>query len=261
MAFGIKESVKAMIQRIPWGREWLRRRRSRLNRRRFGNFGWTKLENTESVFNHHYSKRAWRNTESVSGTGSTIAYTEPLRQALPQLVDRLKVKKLLDAPCGDFNWMREVSWIQPVSYIGGDIVSDIVEAAQKNYGMENRSFIKLDLTCDPLPDADLWMCRDCLFHLSEDHIFDAMANFARSTIPWVLVSVHEEVEENLDIPDGAFRKLDLRLAPFHLPEPEEKVVDWVEGHYPRFLGLWHRDVIVSALSSSRPFARATRRLS
>ena len=36
-----------------------------------------------------------------------------------------EIKRLFDAPCGDFNWMKEVHLLD-VDYIGGDIVSSLV---------------------------------------------------------------------------------------------------------------------------------------
>src|SRR3712207_7875432 len=46
--------------------------------------------------------------ESYSGRGSELGATESLRSYLPQLFERLNIKTFLDAPCGDWNWMRQV---------------------------------------------------------------------------------------------------------------------------------------------------------
>jgi len=253
------KKIKAWIRRMPGGAEWLRRRHSRANLRRFENFAWTR-QPTDEVFEQHFRKRAWRNEESVSGTGSTLAYTVNLRAELPVLVERLGVRSLLDAPCGDFNWMKEVEWRSPINYIGGDIVRALVEENQKRYGSPKRRFLTLDLTSDPLPEADLFLCRDCLFHLSERNVFAALANFMRSDLRWLLTSVHPEVEENLDIPDGGFRQFDLRKPPFSFPEPEEWIDDTAPGHYRRLLGLWTREQVIERAQKNRRLRQAFRRL-
>ena len=41
----------------------------------------------------------------------------------------LKVRRLLDAPCGDHNWMRHVD-LDGIQYLGMDLVEDIVKHNQ-----------------------------------------------------------------------------------------------------------------------------------
>src|SRR3954451_1153147 len=60
------------------------------------------------VFQLAYATRAWGSAESGSGQGSELAATENMRAYLPELFQRLQVSKFLDAPCGDWNWMRRV---------------------------------------------------------------------------------------------------------------------------------------------------------
>ena len=71
------------------------------------------------------------------------------------------IKTMLDSPCGDYYWMRNTK-LDLGSYLGADIVSDIVAKNQKNYGSKGIEFRKLDITKDQLPKADVILCRDCL---------------------------------------------------------------------------------------------------
>ena len=57
-----------------------------------------------------------------------------------------------------------------IEYTGGDIVPSIVEENRRLHARESRRFVKLDLTRDVLPDADVLLCRDCLVHLSYANI-------------------------------------------------------------------------------------------
>ena len=50
----------------------------------------------------------WQSPESKSGGSSTLSATAAIRAALPRLLSDLGVAVLIDAPCGDFNWMRHV---------------------------------------------------------------------------------------------------------------------------------------------------------
>ena len=61
---------------------------------------------TEIYQVHHWSKET---TESRSGAGSTLRYTQPLRKKLPGLIKKLNIDGILDIPCSDFNWMAHVS--------------------------------------------------------------------------------------------------------------------------------------------------------
>lgn len=60
------------------------------------------------VFSEIYQRNIWGLRETVSGAGSTLRYTEKLRQSIPGLIADLNIRTLLDVPCGDFHWMSEI---------------------------------------------------------------------------------------------------------------------------------------------------------
>lgn len=200
-----------------------------------------------------YDQNVWGANESVSGHGSTLDSTESIRRALPALFREIGVRKVLDVPCGDFNWMRHVVAETSVVYIGGDIVPRLIERNRERYGGPNITFIVTDITTDPLPDADLWMCRDCLFHLSYADVYAALRNFAESQIPYLLTTTHicgagERAFENTDIVTGDFRLINLFAAPFCLPaDVTARVDDWIPPQAERALCLWTRQQISDAL--------------
>ena len=207
------------------------------------------------MFQHHYESNTWNNEESVSGSGSTLQYTENIQKTIPLMVEELGVQVVLDAPCGDYNWFRMIEWNMPTSYIGGDIVAPLIERNRSLYGTDSTTFVSLDIVNDALPKADLWLCRDCLFHLSERDIFLAFDNFLKSDIAYLLTSTHPECDMNSDIPTGAFRELNLQLPPFSLGKPIREIDDWIEGHLVRRLGLWDREAVRDALASNKEFQR------
>jgi hypothetical protein len=175
--------------------------------------------------------------ETVSGRGSTLAYTANLRADLPKLIAKYGVGVLLDAPCGDFNWMSQVD-LKGVGYIGMDIVPELVEENVRKHSNEGRRFVAGDITRETLPAADLMLCRDCLFHLCYDDIVRFFANFVSSGIPYLLLTTHR-VQNNRDIDrPGRFRRLNMRRPPFEFPEPLEEIEDWIEGFPERSMGLW-----------------------
>lgn len=205
----------------------------------------------KQIFSEYYLSNRWKNRESKSGPGSSLKYTEHLRQQLPQLFEKFSVKSVLDAPCGDFNWMQHVVCDTDIRYIGADIVEQIVEDNQRAYGSSNISFRNLDIIADALPDTDLMICRDCLFHLSNRSIWKFLRNFASSNIPLLLTTTHiNNGFDNSDTTDGGYRLLDLLSEPFHLAESQVKyrVTDWIKPHVPREMILFDRVHIVDVVN-------------
>ncbi len=174
----LKQSLRALILALPGGKTLLRWRESLRMRLRLLNPGHAK-----SVFRDLYRHNEWDNPESVSGPGSTLVYTVNIRDQLPRLVEELEIHSILDAPCGDFNWFKSIEWNTPISYLGGDIVDDLVKVNQSRYANDQTKFLHLDIVRDRLPKADLWLCRDCLFHLSEREYSWQSINFSRATSP------------------------------------------------------------------------------
>jgi hypothetical protein len=172
------------------------------------------------IFTEIYDKNHWRSRATISGPGSELAETEDVRYLLPTLIERLGVKILLDAPCGDFHWMSQVD-IQSCNYIGAEVVPKLVKLNQSNFGATNRSFILADLTRDDLPKADMILCRDCLIHMNFKEAKAVLANFRRSESKYLLSTTDPSVSENRPIRTGEYHSINLELPPFSMGEPLE----------------------------------------
>jgi len=177
-----------------------------------------KKQDIESRFTNIFFKNGWGDENSLSGTGSNLVETEIVRQALEKLIKDLKIKTILDIPCGDFFWMKLVD-LGEVQYVGADIVKPLIELNKTNYEGANRKFCQLDLIKDNLPTADLVICRDCLVHLSFEDIFKSIKNIKRSGSVYLLTTTFNKHTENGDIVTGRWRPLNLEMAPFNFPKP------------------------------------------
>ena len=102
---------------------------------------------------------------------------------------------------------------------------------------------------DPLPDADLWLCRDCLIHLSFEDVERAVQNFLASEIPYWLVTTHTKVNRNIDIPTGHCRMINLAKEPFNFGEPLRYVEDTDHDGTGKSLGLWERETLRATLEA------------
>ena len=175
-------------------------------------------KNTDDVFSKIYSDNFWLSKESRSGGGSLISATKTIREKLPELWKKYDIKTFLDVPCGDFNWIKEVDKTG-ITYIGGDIVGEMIEENSKKYSAENVSFKVIDITKDDLPQVDMIFCKDCLQHLSNEKIFLALRNFKKSKSRFLLTTSYSKTLYNWDILDGDCRPLNLLKKPFCLPKP------------------------------------------
>lgn len=178
---------------------------------------------------------------SPSGTGSGQQQTHIVAELLPALMIRHGVRSLLDLPCGDFTWMAHVK-LGDVSYVGADLVPDIVTANNERFGATNRTFVELDLISSMLPEADLILCRDCLVHLSLSDALSALRNIAGSRITFLLTTTFPNEPSNAEIVTGDWRPIDLMKPPFSLPPPVELLNEGCTEHEGAFsdksLGMW-----------------------
>ncbi len=177
-----------------------------------------KIKSVEEKFTKIYNDNYWLDKESRSGTGSSLSSTENIRNHLPKILDKFKIKKVFDAPCGDFNWIHHVIKQNDVDYLGADIVEDLINSNKKKFENDRIKFKKLDIIMDKFPKSDLMICRDCLFHFSYEDINLFLKNFLSSDIKYILLTINPTEEENFknkDIITGDFRLTNFFLEPFN----------------------------------------------
>jgi hypothetical protein len=195
----------------------------------------------DRIFREIYERNGWAGAESVSGQGSDDVQTRRIREELPRLWERRGVRHLVDAPCGDFRWMRTI--VQHLEgYTGLDIVEPLIAGNARTHGTDRVRFAVADVIRDPLPAADMILCRDCLVHLSFDDVRAALANMRRSGTGYLLTTTFPAVTKNRNIATGDWRPLNLRLPPFDFPEPveliNEECTEFGGRYADKSLGLW-----------------------
>jgi SAM-dependent methyltransferase len=196
-----------------------------------------KKKSLADIFHHIYYKTDWwKAKDTSSGPGSTIDHTKNIREQLPAILQSVKATSLLDAPCGDLNWMQQVI-LGSIQYTGADIVDKLI--TQNKVKFPEKRFIVADITKDPLPYADMVLCRDCFIHLPNRMILAAISNFKKARINYMLTNTYNFIEDNKDIKPGQFRMINLLLPPFSLPSPETVIEeDYTSGYPDKKLGLW-----------------------
>jgi hypothetical protein len=195
-----------------------------------------------------YDGKVWsygRDDVPLSGEGSSLAATANLREVLPQLLQEMDARRILDVGCGDFTWMSSVEL--PCDYIGIDLVPGVIKANQTAFASKTHEFRISDAVQDPLPLADVVLCREMLFHLSFSDALAALQNMLATGCTHLLLTSDRGTSFNSDIESGDFRLLNLQARPFSFPEPAGKIEDSAVSP-GRFIGIWRGAELSRVLS-------------
>ena len=199
--------AKSLLKRIRFARVAANAYRNRAIRRQLSR------RTAEQVFTELYLSNAWGSAHSRSGPGSEVELTAGFRDRLPALWRELGVGTVVDVPCGDFAWMSRVD-LSSVSYIGADIVAQIIDRNAREHARAGVRFEMADLINGYCPSADLVFCRDCLVHFSFKDIEKALTHIKRSGAKWLMTTHFPECPDNVDIATGQWRPLNLCRPPF-----------------------------------------------
>jgi len=175
----------------------------------------------------------------LSGRGSDSIETKIICRELPGILSSIKARVILDVPCGDFNWMKDIN-LPVEEYIGADIVAELIDNNERRYGRPGRRFFRADIVSASLPKADLILVRDALVHLSNKDVLRAIANLKSSGSIYLLTTTFVRHGES-DIVTGQWRPINLEEKPFNFPKPlalfNEECPEG-EGYADKSLGLW-----------------------
>ena len=213
------------------------------------------VEKREEFFNRVFKEKLWGGEESFSGLGSTKEATAPLSQELPFVLDFLNIHSILDAPCGDFNWMRNVN-LQDVDYIGGDIVSELIERNNALHKSDKRQFIHFDLVKDAIPEVDLVFVRHCFIHFDNSLVLEALRNIVRHSVRYVAISHYNRLApfrgKNIDLDvkeanvNDLYRPINFLLPPYNFPAPVYIMPGNAHDLFDT-MAFWTREQIVASL--------------
>jgi len=196
--------------------------------------------------------------ETPNGPGSSLEATKDVREHLPKIFKEFNIQSMMDAACGDWNWMKEVD-LEGITYHGYDIMPEFIEDNEEQFKKENVHFEVKDVTLEELEsNVDLVMCRDFLMHIKWDKIKKMISNFKISGAKYLFVSnfsnydshnddyaiaVHPgdvglNIENYSGDPEWGWRPVNLHLEPFNFPEPVYEFVETDGNCGGRSMCLW-----------------------
>ena len=159
--------------------------------------------------------------DTVNGPGSTMAATEHVRAGLRDLLDRHNVRTMLDAPCGDQNWIRHID-LDGIDYTGWDVVEDLVTDNAVRF--PDRRFAVRNLLQHDFPRVDLILCRDFTIHLPTAEVASLLTRFKASGSHWLLTTHYPGGHNDYTFPESGHdnrpgywaHPWNLEIAPFNL---------------------------------------------
>jgi hypothetical protein len=163
---------------------------------------------------HERMVNGWRMGRPFTecGNGSTLEATRVIRDWLPGLLARLKVRTMNDAGAGDLAWIKLIHWKTPLHYRPFDLIPRLPQVG------------RIDITRDAMPPADAILCRMVLNHLDRPRIAMALERF-RASAPYLIATQYQA--ERLPQRSVQFQRLDLREW---LGEPMESVADGLDEY-------------------------------
>jgi len=178
-------------------------------------------------FNKIWEHNLWGGVkeESKSGSGSSVAFTHLAVDALKSVINDFDIKTVLDAPCGDLNWLGKAD-LGKVNYTGADILASAVAQNSKKY--PGKTFIQLDYVKDKVPGKyDLIFSRESLQHLYLGDALKALNNFITSGASYLLIT-HRHIakgnEQSL-VQVSDYFPINLLEPPFNMPTPLRMYAD------------------------------------
>ena len=225
---------------------------------------------TEQHFSRYYTHLeklgdAMVANTSDSGEGSTMSNTVGMRDTLPHLLALLEVESIVDVPCGDFNYMKEImssdATPRRIRYVGLDIVAPLIKQLQRSFGTASRpsqgaqqasvrgphiSFMTFDLSIGLLWPADLVIVRDLLFHFDERRVLDILDRIDASGSKYLLTTsyarnVNGRFRDKFTPGRGfsSFAPWNLQGPPFNIGEPIFSIGNDGNPHRTvRIMALW-----------------------
>jgi len=171
------------------------------------------------VFTYIYQANKWNSLESSSGNESSLKKTVAIRTLISRLLKELPVDVVLDAGCGEMHWMSHVD-LGDSTYIGVDIVPEIIRLNTQQYGSTKKRFYALDIVNDALPAADIILCRDVMTQFPIYDILKTLCNFRRTGATFlVTTSFLSDVKIDNNVHVGDWHPVNFQQPPFDFPKP------------------------------------------
>ena len=193
----------------------------------------------KKIFKYIYDSGYWidynlNSNQSRSGKGSNIERSLHLQNSLKIFFQKKKIRKIIDIGCGDFNWMNNLlKDTEYESYLGIDIVDDLIEKNSQKYGNQKIQFLSKDIVSDDLSfikKSDFILIRHVFIHLDNSSIIKIINKIKNLDFKYLGISSDPKISKNVDLKtEGRFREINLTIEPFNLNKNYEVINESKNG--------------------------------
>jgi hypothetical protein len=213
----------------------IKRRLKRVGKRAAHLF-MNKERRRRQIFRDIYKDGLWgkdQQSRFFSGVGSRGGAANTYVEKMAALIE-LHAAELgrspvvVDLGCGDFEVGNALlSRLPNITYVGCDIVPELIAHHNQHYGTDRISFRQIDIVVDPLPAGDICLVRQVLQHLSNEEISNIMTRMGRYKLVYVTEGHPEQrigpvnpdkatgADVRFDWKTGRGRGVELDRAPFN----------------------------------------------
>jgi len=176
-------------------------------------------ENDRQVFSDIYKNNVWC---GGSGSGSDPKHAMPYLELLQKYFNDKRFGKIVDIGCGDWQLMARISIPRKTSYVGYDVVQEVIDANNRKFAKPNVQFIAIN-SLKEIEDVkgDLLIVKDVLAHWPNAQVQYFLAkilpNYKYALITHDIVNTFDKSNiRNRNIELGDYRPVDVREEPFNL---------------------------------------------
>jgi len=170
---------------------------------------------------------------SVSGHGSNIG-TDQYKQLVnnfTNIIEKYQINSILDMPCGDFLWIKELVKNKDMKYLGIDIVEELIKNNNFKFKNEKINFQSFDIVnFNTNKEFDLVLIRDLFLHIKNFDIIKIINNLKSMNIKYIALNSYNN-KKNLDVTIGQHRKVNLLIEPFNLEKPIYSFKDYEDDKF------------------------------
>ena len=184
------------------------------------------------TFEGIYSGHSWGGG-SRSGPGSDPEHTVSYVRFVGRWLEcHPECRRIVELGCGDWVTTRLIPLGPQHSYLGLDIVPEIIASNRENFQSPNVRFECSDFLSNTPPGGDLLLIKDVLQHLSNRSVHEFLQKilpqfryaiitndirkYKEQRLLGILVFRRDLQQPNMDAPDGGSRPLKLDESPFCL---------------------------------------------
>ena len=181
---------------------------------------------------------------SVSGHGSNIG-TNQHRQLVDNftyIIEKYEINSILDMPCGDFLWIKEIVKNKDIKYLGIDIVEELIKDNNLKFKNEKNNFQSFDIiNFNTNEKFDLVLIRDLFLHIKNSDIIKIIDNLKSMNVKYVALNSYNN-DKNIDVTIGQHRKVNLLIEPFNLKKPIYSFKDYEND---KFFYIYDLETLIS----------------